>query len=171
MLARYESASDLYAACKKAKAAGYKHFDAYSPFPIHGLEKAMGLGKSKLPPMVLVAGVSGALLALVGMLWVNTVEYPLITAGKPYGAIEPLIPIVFEVTILFSAFAAVLGMFALNGLPRYHHRVFEKEIFKRSMDDGFFLMLDTRDHCFDAREALKLMRESGGRDVCVLDRK
>ena len=126
------------------------------------MPKALGLVRSRVPPLVLGAGMAGLILAVSGMLYLNVWVYPLVTGGKPYGAIEPLVPIIFEVTILCAALAAVGGMLALNGLPRLAHPLFAHREFARVTNDGFFVLIDGRDDNFNAEAARLVVRETGG---------
>lgn len=161
-VAGFRSPRHLFEAIGSARASGLQRLDAYTPFPVHGLTKALGLRRSWLPLLTAAAGVGGGLIALAGMWYVNIVDYPLITNGKPYGAVEPLVPIIFEVTILLAALATVFGMLLVNGLPRFHHPLFTQTAFDRATNDGFFLLIDARDPAFDATAALRLLGELGG---------
>ena len=132
MLARFPSADTLSEAVTDLRQQGYRKLDAFSPFPIHGLSKKLGLGRSPLPPMVFVAGAFGLLLSLGGMLYLNVIEYPLITGGKPYAAVQPITPILFEVMILFAALATVGGLLKLTGLAFFRPSALEGGRFPQS---------------------------------------
>ena len=114
LLAEYDSPKSIYHACENIRDAGFKRFDSYTPFAVHGLDKAMGLGPSYLPWLVLCAGISGAFLAMSFMIWTSAYDYPLNIGGKPFLSIPAFIPVTFEVTVLFSGLTAVFGMFFLN---------------------------------------------------------
>lgn len=161
LLAEYDSASGIYEACKKVRHAGYTKWDACTPFPVHGLEKAMGLKPSVLPWMVLVAGITGCGLALWFMVWVAAYDYPLNIGGKPTWSIPAFIPIAFEVTILFSALTTVFGMFFLNRLPTFHHPLFNSKRFERVTDDKFFIVIESEDPLFDLQRTKQLFEETG----------
>jgi len=169
VVGRFANAADLMEAAKRTLAAGYTRFDTHSPFPIHGMDKAMGMSASKLPWMVLAGGITGCALALCGMLYVNVIDYPLIKGGKPYGALEPLMPITFEVTVLLSAFATVGGLFFLCGLPRLYHTLFRQDAFARATIDGFFLSVEASDPLFNLRETPAFIASLGGTDVTVTE--
>jgi hypothetical protein len=109
------------------RSEGFTKMDAFTPFPVHGLDHALGLGRSRLGYVVFGAGFVGMVLALLLQWWTGAVDYPLVIGGKPLFAFEFSIPITFEVTVLLAAFAAVLGMLAVNGLPRLHHPIFDCE--------------------------------------------
>ena len=108
-------------------------------------------------------------MALGGMLCINVIEYPIIVGGKPHTSIEPLIPITFEVCILFSAITAVIGSFFLCGLPRLHHPLFGSVDFARTTDDGFFLAIEASDPRFDADQTVLLLESLGGKPVTLVE--
>ena len=165
MLARFPSADMLTDAVTDLRQQGYRKLDAFSPFPIHGLSKKLGLGRSPLPPLVFVAGALGLLLALGGILYLNVIEYPLITGGKPYGAVQPITPILFEVMILFAALATVGGLLKFTGLPFFGHPLLKTSDFRRVTSDGFFLFVDARDDQFDVSETRRILDALGGRQT------
>ncbi len=165
VIASFEGPESLLEATTRARMAGYELLDAFSPFPIHGMSTALGLRGSPLPWMVLGGGLAGVGLALAGMLYINVVEYPIVVGGKPHGALEPLLPITFEVCVLFAALTAVVGMFFLNGLPRLHHPLFGLEDFARTTDDAFFLTIDASDPRFELEETIGFLEALGGKPV------
>jgi hypothetical protein len=169
VIASFDGPELLLEATTRARAAGYVRLDAYAPFPIHGMSRALGLRRSPLSWMVLGGGLFGAGLALMGMLYINVVEYPIVVGGKPHGALEPLLPITFEVCVLFAALTAVLGMFFLNGLPRLHHPLFSQQGFARTTDDGFFLTIDASDPQFEPRETTRFLESLGGKPVNLVE--
>src|SRR6185436_17891428 len=107
ILAEFATPADLYHACERVRDSGFTRWDAHTPFPVHGLERAMGLRRSPLPWIVLVMGLTGAALGFALQAWVHTRAYPLVISGKPYFSWPAFIPITFEVGVLFAAFGAV----------------------------------------------------------------
>jgi hypothetical protein len=168
LLAEFPNPGALYHAAHETRKAGYQHFDTHSPFPIHGMDRAMGLGNSKLGYIVLGGTFTGLGLAIWLQWWTSAVDYPVNIGGKPFFAWEPSVPIMFELTILFSAFAAVFGMLALNGLPRPYNPLFYSERFARATDDGFFLHIAASDKRFDAEETARFLRSIGAQHVEVI---
>lgn len=172
MMAQFESPDALLHAAATVRDAGYKKFDVYSPFPIHGMDAAMGLGRSHLGWVVLCGGVTG-LLTAVGLQWYAALfDYPLITAGKPvtgFAAFIPFVPVCFELMILFSAFAAVGGMILLNGLPAWYHPTLKRDSFARASDDGFFLVIEAADARFDIDVTKRLLEEHGAKGIELLE--
>lgn len=161
LLAEYKSASDIYNASKKVRDAGYKKWDACTPFPVHGLEHAMGLKPSILPWFVLCAGLIGGILSLFFIIWTSAYDYPLNIGGKPTWSIPAFIPIVFEVVVLFSALTAVFGMFLLNKLPTYNHPLFSSKRFEKSTDDKFFIIIESSDPEYNLLKTEELLMSSG----------
>jgi molybdopterin-containing oxidoreductase family membrane subunit len=137
-------------ACGRVREEGYRDFDAYSPFPVHGLDRAMGIRRSRLPLLVFGGGLSGAALGLALQWFTNAVDYPFIISGKPLFGLPAAIPVSFELTILFAAFGAFFGMLAANRLPRFWHPSFLSERFRRVTKDRFFVGIDAADPRFSA---------------------
>jgi hypothetical protein len=169
MLAEFDTPAACMHGAEKLRDAGYKEFDAHTPFPVHGMDRAMGLSDSKLGWIVLTCGVSGTFLAWLMMYWMNGVDYPLIVGGKPGGTLPSMIPIMFEVTVLFSALSAVFGMFGLNRLPQHHHAIFYSERFKGFSDDKFFLSVDVTDPKFETSRTRALFESAKASAVEVVN--
>jgi hypothetical protein len=157
-LAEFDTTAGILHACEKTHAAGYTRFDTHTPFPVHGMDAAMGLSDSKLGLIVFPIGLTGTVCAFLMMWWMNGVDYPLVIGGKPPFSIPSMIPIMFELTVLFSAFATVFGMFHLNKIPRHHHPVFTSDRFAGFSDDKFFLSIEAEDPKFDVEKTKKFMQ-------------
>jgi len=169
MLAEFDSAYGVYHACEKVRDAGFSKWDAHTPFPVHNLDKAMGLKASKLPWLVLVCGLSGAVGAMALQWWVHAVRYPLVFAGKPLFSWQAFVPVCFEVMVLFSAFGAVLGMFHMNRLPQLYHPLFNSTNFERVTDDRFFISIEIEDPRFDADETAAFLRACGAVSIEMVE--
>ncbi len=161
LLAEFENPAALYHACEKVRDAGYAAWDAYSPFPVHGLEKAMGLERSVVPWIVAVMGFTGAGLGFLMQWWMSAVDYPLIISAKPYNSYPAFVPVTFELGILLGSFGAVFGMLGLNRLPQLYHSLFNAERFSKVTDDGFFIAIEARDPNYDPVRTRKLLEEAG----------
>lgn len=159
-LAEFNTPEECVHAAEKLRDAGYKKFDAHTPYPIHGMDDAMGMKDTPLGWIVLTLGVTGCLAGFAMMQWMNGMDYPLIIGGKPSDAFPSMIPIMFECTILLSAFAAVFGMLGLNKLPRHHHPVFESERFGRFSDDKFFISVEAADPNFNLQKTRALLESA-----------
>jgi hypothetical protein len=155
---------ELMHACEKLKDAGYRNFDAHTPFPVHGLEKAMGLPPSKLPWLVLVAGATGLASAIALTAFVSF-DYPLTISGKPSFSYQAYVPIMFELTVLFSAFGTFFGMWGLNRLPAYYHPTLKHPSFPRATDDAFFVSIEAKDPKYNASKTKTLLEELGAREI------
>lgn len=154
-LAEYDTPAACLHGAEKLRDAGYKNFDAHTPFPIHGMDAAMGLGDSKLGWIVLPAALTGTAAAFLMMWWMNGVDYPLVIGGKPPFSLPSMVPVMFELTILLSAFATVFGMFGLNKLPRHHHPIFNSDRFAAATNDKFFLSVEVEDPKFHLERTKK----------------
>ncbi|MCL2724900.1 MAG: DUF3341 domain-containing protein [Polyangiaceae bacterium] len=159
LLAEFETPGDCMHAAEKLRDAGYTQFDTHTPFPVHGMDQAMGLPDSKLGLIVFPIGITGTTLAFLMMHWMNNIDYPIIIGGKPasVASIPSMIPIMFELTVLLSAFATVLGMFGLNRLPRHHHPVFNSERFANFSNDKFFVSVEATDPKFNVEKTKMLL--------------
>ncbi|RMF68876.1 MAG: DUF3341 domain-containing protein [Calditrichaeota bacterium] len=149
LLAEFETPDELIQASKKAYEAGYRKMDAYTPFPVEGLPEAVGFKHPRLALLVLIGGIVGALVGFSLQYYASAIDYPLNIGGRPLNSWPSFIVITFELTILFAAFTAVLGMFALNGLPQPYHPVFNVERFALASRECFFLCIESEDPQFD----------------------
>ncbi len=149
LMAEFDNPNDLVAAARRAREAGYVRLDAYTPYPIEALTEALDIHDRRLPAVVLGGGILGGLAGYALCYWSSVLEYPLNIGGKPYHSAPAFIVPTFETTILFAAFAAVLGMLALNGLPMPYHPVFNTPRFALASRDRFFLCIEARDPKFD----------------------
>lgn len=165
LLAEFSDPGALLHAAEDVHGAGYRHFDTHSPFPIHGMDRAMGLGNSKVGFLSLGGGLTGLALGYWLQWWTGSVDYPLNISGKPAFAVEPSIPVMFELTILFAALGAVIGMFALNGLPRPYNPLFYSERFAAATDDAFFLHIAASDKNFQSEKTADFLTSIGALSV------
>jgi hypothetical protein len=169
ILAEFGTPAELYHACERVRDEGFTRWDAHTPFPVHGLDRAMGLKRSPLPWIVLVMGLMGAALGFLLQYWVHTAAYPLVISGKPFNAWPAFIPITFEVAVLFASGGAVFGMLGLNRLPMHHHPLFRSKVFERVTDDAFFISIESWDPRFDSSATRKLLESLGARSVELLE--
>lgn len=160
LLAQFDSPGAILRAARELRKAGYQRFDVHTPFPVHGMDQAMGLGRSPLGWIVSAGALAGALTA-IGLQYYTNWDYPLVHQGKPYFAWQPFVIVTFELTVLFASFAAVIGMFTLNGLPQWYHPTLKSGAFARSTDNGFFLSIEAKDARYDAGKARALLTELG----------
>jgi hypothetical protein len=168
LLAEYPDAGALKAAAEKVRDAGFQRWDCCTPYPVHGLDQAMGVRPTILPWLVLAAGTAGCAMALFFQWYFNSPQtasaeaglfsgYPLVYSGKPYWSLPANIPIVFELSVLFAALMTFVGVWGLSGLPQPYHPAFNNARFRRVTDDAFFIILDARDKNFRLEDARQLL--------------
>ncbi len=165
LMGYFETPAALYRACEALRDAGYQRFDAHTPFPVHGLEKAMGLRPTRFPWLVLGGGVTGLASAVALAWYTQAVDYPLNISGKPAFSYQAFIPVFFEITILLAALTCFFGLWAANGLPRFFHPTFTHPSFHRATDDAFFLSVESADPRFDRVATQKLLADLGAREL------
>jgi hypothetical protein len=159
VVGEFETEHQLIHAARKAREAGYRNVEGYSPFPVEGLSEALGLRRNKVPLITLIGGLCGGLGGFYFQYWVSVDSYPLNIGGRSLNSWPAFIPVTFELTVLGAALSAVFGMLALNGLPQPYHPLFNVERFaKHATTDRFFLCIEARDHKFDLREATRFLR-------------
>ena len=157
LLAEFDHPADIVEAAEAARAAGYKRIDAYTPFPVEGLADAIGFRRNELPLIIFIGGIIGCIGGFALQYWCNAVDYPLNVGGRPLNSWPMFIPVTFELTILCAATAAVVGLFALNGLPMPYHPVFNVPQFARASRDHFFLCIESRDPKFDVEKTREFL--------------
>ena len=149
ILAKFDTPADIMHAAEKVRDAGFKRWDVITPFPIHGMDGAMGLKRSWVPRFTIVGGTIGFVTGMLMIFYTNAVEYPLIVGGKPLFSPHFAFPVSYELTILFAAFASILGMFILNKLPMHYHSALKTERVAEMSDDKFFLYIESEDPQYD----------------------
>jgi hypothetical protein len=169
LIATFDTAPDVYHAAEKVRDAGYKSWDCITPFPLHGLDKAMGVKRSNVPRFSLAGGIIGFCTGMSMIWFMNAFDYPLVVGGKPYFSPMFAFPVSYELTILFTAFATIGGMFFLNGLPMHYHPVLKHDDIHRAMDDRFFIVIEASDPKFDGARTRALLEKAGGKDIKELE--
>jgi hypothetical protein len=165
ILAEFLKPEDVVEAARRAYAEGYRNMDAYSPFPVDGLAEAIGFRHNHIPLIVLIGGLTGGISAYFMQWFSAVVHYPIDVGGRPYHSWPSFIPITFELTILGAATAAVLGMLAMNGLPRPHHPVFNAPRFALASRSRFFLCIQSIDPKFDRGATRSFLESLRPRDI------
>jgi hypothetical protein len=169
VMAEFATPAAVYRAAEKVRDAGFRKWDVYAPFPIHGIEDAMGFSRTKLPILVACGAFTGTFLAWLMQWWMTSVDYPLVVQGKPYSAWEPFVPIMFEISVLLAAFTSLLAMLAMNGLPMFYHPLFKKERFLRVSQDRFAIAIEAADPRFDPSQARKLLADAGATAIELVE--
>jgi len=168
VLAEFDDPTALVEAARRAREAGYTRLDAFSPYPIEALNEALRLPRTRLPWIVFFGGLTGTVAGYGLQYWSSVIAYPLNIGGRPFHSMPSFIVPAYETTILFAAFAAVIGMILLNGLPRPYHPVFNVPQFAAASSDRFFLLIEARDPRFDqgaTRRFLTDLKPLGVTDV------
>ena len=158
VMGEFSTPENLLAATKKAREAGYKHVEAYTPFPVEGLSEAVGFKWTAVPLLTLMGGVGGGLTGFGLQYWVAAITYPINIGGRPLNSWPAFIPVTFELTVLGASIFAVFGMLALNKLPQPYHPVFNVDRFAQASTDKFFLCIEARDPKFDLAETSKFLQ-------------
>ena len=165
LMAEFDSPDALVVASRRAYEAGYRQLDAYTPFPIEELHEALDVHRTRVPLLVLIGGIVGGLTGYGLEYWVSTTAYPLNIGGRPLHSWPSFVPVTFEMTVLFAALTAVLGMLALNKLPMPYHPVFNAPRFALATRDRFFLCIEAADARFDAAGTRRFLESCGPREV------
>ncbi len=165
LIAEFDTPADTMHAAEMVRDAGYRHWDVYSPYPIHGMDEAMGMKNSKVGYIAFTGGVLGYTTGMLMIWFLNAVDYPIIVGGKPmfspFGAFPPS----YELTILFGAFGSLFGMLFLNRLPRLHHPLLKHKRFALASHDKYYVVIETNDPKFTPGETRKLLETAGSKQI------
>ena len=167
--AEFDSAATVLRAAERVRDAGYRRWDVFSPFPVHGLEKVMGLGNSKVGWFSFLFG-AGAFIGTMVMIWfMNDFDYPIIIGGKPMFSPPMSVVPSYILLVLAAGVGTFIGMVALNQLPRHSHPLFAKKRFELVSRDKFFLVIGSSDPKFSETETRKLLEEIGGGHIEIVE--
>jgi hypothetical protein len=169
IIAEFDNTSSVLHAAEKVRKAGFRKWDVFTPFPIHGMDKAMGMKNSKVGWFSFLGGVTGYTTGMLMIWWMNAVDYKIVVGGKPmfspYGAFPPS----YELTILFGSFGAILGMLFLNRLPRLHHPLLKHKRFALVTHDKFCVVIETSDPKYSETETRKLLESAGSKHIELVE--
>ncbi len=169
LIATFETPAELYKAAERVRNAGYRRWDCITPFPVHGLDGAMGLKRSIVPRFSLAGGITGFCTGMSLIWYTDAFDYKLTVGGKPFFSPLFAFPVSYELTILFTAFATIGGMFFINGLTKLYHPVLKYENIRRGMDDLFFIVIEAADPRFNPAGTRDFLQEIGGGDIKELE--
>jgi len=158
VMAEFDNPTSLITAAERVYAAGYRRIDTFSPYPIEEAWEAIGHHDRRLSLIVLAGGLAGLLTGVGLQEWVHQLAYPMNIAGKPLNSWPQFVPVTFELTILFAAISAVVGMIVLNGLPQPYHPAFNVPRFERASRDKFFLLVEAADPMFDKQQTMDFLK-------------
>ena len=165
LVAEFDSPEKLVSAAALARATGYRRMDAFSPFPVDGLFEALGKRRTILPLLVLIAGAFGCATGFLMQWYAAAIDYPINVGGRPLNSWPSFVPITFELTVLFAALTALIGMLALNRLPQPYHAIFSTPGFERASVDRFFLCIEAEDLRFDRNRTAEFLAGLGAGKV------
>jgi hypothetical protein len=169
LIATFDTPGAVLEAAVLVRDAGYRNWDCITPFPVHGLDSAMGVGRSRVPRISLIGGITGFCTGMSMIWFMDRFDYPITVGGKPFFSPLFAFPVSYELTILFTAFATIGGMFFLNGLPMHYHPVLNYADIRRGTDDLFFIVIERSDPKFNAAYTAALLAKAGGRDIQELE--
>lgn len=171
VLAEFATPADLMHAAEKVRDAGYTRWDVYTPFPVHGMDHAMGLKNSKVGWFAFLGGLTGYTTGMLMIWYMNAWDYPIVVGGKPMFSPFSAFPPSYELTILFGAFGALGGMLILNRLPRWYHPLLKHRRFieRGASHDKFFLVIEASDPRYDEAEVRALLAGLGGRNIELVE--
>lgn len=169
LIAEFTTAADILHAAEKVRDAGFRRWDVFTPFPVHGMDRAMGLRNSKVGWFAFCGGALGYTTGMLMIWFMNAVDYQIVVGGKPMFSPFSAFPPSYELTILFGAFGALFGMLVLNRLPRLHHPLLKNRRFALATHDRFFLVIETNDPKYSAVETPKLLRALGSQHIELVE--
>ena len=165
LLAEFDTPADIMHAAEKVRDAGYRRWDVYTPFPIHGMDEAMGVKKSKVGWFTFFGGLIGITAGYSMIWWMNAYDYAIVVGGKPLFSPIYSFPVAYECTILLAAFGSLGGMLFLNRLPAWYSPLFSSERFKKATHDKFFLAIEATDPKFSDTETRRLLQDTGSKHI------
>jgi hypothetical protein len=169
VIAEFTTPAAAMHAAESVRDAGYTRWDVFTPFPVHGMDKAMGLKNSKVGWFAFVGGVTGYTTGMLMIWFMNALDYPILIGGKPMFSPFAAFPPSYELTILFGAFGALFGMLFLNRLPRLHHPLLKNRRFAQVTHDRFFVVIECSDPNYSERGTIRLLEESGSDHIEVVE--
>ncbi len=169
LLAEFETAADITHAAEKVRDAGYCQWDVFSPFPVHGMDRAMGLKNSKVGWFAFLGGAAGYTIGMLMIWFMNAFDYPIIVGGKPMFSPFAAFPPSYELTILLGAFGALFGMLFLNRLPRLHHPLLKSRRIALATHDRFFIVIECSDPNYAENETRKLLESAGSKHIELVE--
>ena len=169
VIAEFDTPADIMHAAEKVRDAGFRRWDVFTPYAVHGMDKAMGVRNSQVGWFSFLGGVTGYTTGMLMIWWMNAVDYAIPIGGKPmfspFGAFPPS----YELTILFGAFGAIFGMFFMNRLPRLNHPLLKHRRFEKASHDKFYLVIETDDPKFAETETRAMLESQGSKHIEMVE--
>jgi len=165
LLAEFATTADTLHAAAAVRDAGYRRWDVFTPFPVHGMDEAMGLARSNVGWFTFLAGLTGFTCGMLMIWWMNAYDYPIVVGGKPLFSPIFSFPVAYELTILLGAFGSLFGMLFLNRLPRLYNPLFRSARFTQVTHDKFFILVEAIDPKFSDTETRRLLERAGSTHI------
>lgn len=169
LIAAFESPGKVMRAAEKVRDEGFKEWDVITPFPVHGMDQAMGVRRSKVPVFTLLGGATGLISGMLMIWYMNAFDYPIVVGGKPLFSPFYAFPVSYELTILLAAFGTIIGMFLLNRLPMHYHPAMKHDAVARASDDGFFIVIESSDPKFENKTTTAFLQKIGADNVTKIE--
>jgi hypothetical protein len=165
LLAEFDTTAAALHAAAMVRDAGYRRWDVFTPFAVHGMDEAMGLKSSKVGWFTFCGGLTGFTVGMLMIWYMNAYNYPIVVGGKPLFSPIFSFPVAYELTILLGAFGSLLGMLFLNRLPRLYHPLFRSARFTQVTHDKFFIAIEATDPKFSDADTRRLLEQAGARHI------
>lgn len=169
VVAVFETSGEILHAAEKVRDAGFKRWDVVTPFPIHGMDGAMGMGRSRVPIFTFIGGMTGFFGGMFMIAFMNWIDYPLVVHGRPFFSPMTSFPVSYELTILLAAFGSIIGMFIMNRLPMHYHPVLKWDKAHYGSDDKFLLIIESEDPKFDSTKTREWLAGLGSKEIEELE--
>jgi hypothetical protein len=169
IMAEFDTPAAILHAAQKVRESGYRQWDVFTPFPIHGMDHAMGMKNSIVGWFSFIGGCTGYTTGMLMIWFMNAVSYPIVIGGKPMFSPFAAFPPSYELTILFGAFGALLGMLFLNRLPRLHHPLLKNRRFALATHDRFFVVIESSDPKYSENETRRLLESLGSKHIELVE--
>jgi hypothetical protein len=169
IIAEFETPAAIMHAAEKVRDSGFRKWDVFTPFPVHGMDKAMGLKNSQVGWFAFLGGVTGYTCGMLMIWWMNAIDYAIAIGGKPMFSPFAAFPPSYELTILLGSFGSLLGMLFLNRLPRLHHPLLKHRRFALASHDRFFLVIETGDPKYSEAETRRLLESAGSTHIELVE--
>ena len=170
LMAVFDTPGDAMRAAEQVRDAGYSKWDVHTPYPVHGMDAAMGISNSKVGWFTFIGGATGYTTGMIMIWWMNAFDYKIVIGGKPMFSPFYAFPVSYELTILLASFGSLIGMFLLNRLPRLHHPLLKNRRFcQGASHDKYILVIETADPKFNAEETRKLLASVGSKHIEMVE--
>jgi hypothetical protein len=169
IMAEFDTPAAILQAAEKMRDSGYHRWDVFSPFPVHGMDRAMGIKNSRVGWFSFIGGCTGYATGMLMIWYMNAYNYRIVIGGKPMFSPFYSFPPSYELTILFGSFGALLGMLFLNRLPRLYHPLLKNRRFALATHDRFFMVIESSDPKYSESETRRLLESLGSKHIEMVE--